>query len=132
MTGFLTTRLISIKIIFLFEKKLYLSCLFLLNFRGARYGIPSREQQTGTGTGFRGKDAAGSKLDPLVTNGLFHSNQLDVSIFAFRGIGSNFSFLFQFSMKMNSPRWDAAFCSVTSAAILFAYIRYKGVQAYMG
>ena len=24
--------------------------------------------------------------------------------------------------KQNSPRWDAAFCGVTSGAILFAYV----------
>ena len=25
--------------------------------------------------------------------------------------------------KQNSPRWDAAFCGITSGAILFAYVR---------
>ena len=33
--------------------------------------------------------------------------------------------------KQNSPRWDAAFCGVTSGAILFAYVHFKGHQAYM-
>ena len=34
--------------------------------------------------------------------------------------------------KQNSPRWDAAFCGVTSGAVLFAYVPLKGRQAYMG
>ena len=34
--------------------------------------------------------------------------------------------------KQNSPRWDAAFCGVTSGAILFAYVPYVERQAYMG
>ena len=34
--------------------------------------------------------------------------------------------------KENSPRWDAAFCGVTSGGILFAYVPLKGRQAYMG
>ena len=38
-------------------------------------------------------------LNPLVTNGLSHHYHLDKSILIFRGIGSNFSFLFHFSMK---------------------------------
>ena len=38
-----------------------------------------------------------------------------------------FSFFIQFFeknslSKQNSPRWDAAFCGVTSGAILFAYV----------
>ena len=35
------------------------------------------------------------------------------------------------SHKQNSPRWDAAFCGVTSGAILFAYVPQRGRQAYM-
>ena len=35
-------------------------------------------------------------LNPLVTNGLSHRYDLDVSIFIFRGIRSNFSFSFHF------------------------------------
>ena len=31
--------------------------------------------------------------------------------------------------KQNSPRWDAAFCGITSGAILFAYVPQKGHQA---
>ena len=41
-------------------------------------------------------------FNPLVTNGLSHPYQLDESIFIFRGIRSNFSFLFHFSMKIMS------------------------------
>ena len=33
--------------------------------------------------------------------------------------------------KQNSPLWDAAFCGVTSGAILFAYVPQKGRQAYI-
>ena len=52
-----------------------------------------------------------------MTNGLSHSYHLDVSIFVFRGIRSNFSFLFHFISffdennlsKQNSLRWDAVF-----------------------
>ena len=38
-------------------------------------------------------------LNPLVVNGLSHPYHLDESTFIFRGVGSNFSFLFHFSMK---------------------------------
>ena len=30
--------------------------------------------------------------------------------------------------KQNSPRWDAAFCYVTSGAILFAYVQKKDAR----
>ena len=33
--------------------------------------------------------------------------------------------------KQNSLRWDAAFCSVTSGAILFAYVQQIGHNAYI-
>ena len=39
-------------------------------------------------------------FNPFVTNGLSHPYQLDESTFIFRGIGSNFSFLLHFSMKI--------------------------------
>ena len=66
-------------------------------------------------------------INPLVTNGLSHHYHLDESVFIFRGIGSNFSFLFHFSMKIrvskeNSPRWDAAAGGVPPGAILFVYV----------
>ena len=35
-----------------------------------------------------------------MTNGFSHPYHLDESIFVFRGIGSNFSFLFHFSMNI--------------------------------
>ena len=37
-----------------------------------------------------------------MTNGLSHSYRLDESIFIFRSVRSNFSFLFHFSMKIMS------------------------------
>ena len=42
----------------------------------------------------------GSIFNPLLTNGPSHHYHLDESIFNFRGIGSNFAFLFHFSMKI--------------------------------
>ena len=39
------------------------------------------------------------KLNPLYTDGLFHSYMLDESIFHFRGIGSILSLLFYFDGK---------------------------------
>ena len=41
-------------------------------------------------------------FNPLVTNGLSHPYHLDRSIFIFREIRSDFSFLFHLSMKMMS------------------------------
>ena len=41
-------------------------------------------------------------FNPLVTNGLSHPYHLDESTFIFRGIGSIFSFLFHFPMKIMS------------------------------
>ena len=43
----------------------------------------------------------------LGTNGLSHLYHLDESIFIFRGIRSNFSFLFHFSMKFVSANRKA-------------------------
>ena len=40
------------------------------------------------------------RLNPLVTNGLSHPYHLEESTFIFRGIRSNFSFLFIFSMEI--------------------------------
>ena len=39
-------------------------------------------------------------FNPLVTNGLYYPYQLDESTFIFRGIKSNFSFLYQFLLKI--------------------------------
>ena len=70
-------------------------------------------------------------INPYVTNGLSHPYHLDESVFVFRGSGSIFLFLFHFFdendvSKQNSPRWDAAFCGVTSGAILCVYVPQKG------
>ena len=71
-------------------------------------------------------------------NGLSHPYHLDESTFIYRGIMSVFVFIFTSFFyenpvsKQNSPRWEAAFCGVTSGAILFAYVTEKGRQAYMG
>ena len=63
-------------------------------------------------------------IKPLVTNGLSHPYHLDESIFIFRSIWSIFISFFNENnvSKQNSPRWEAAFCGVTSGAILFAYV----------
>ena len=67
-------------------------------------------------------------FNPLVTNGLSHPYHLDESIFIFRDISSIFFIFILFFdefhvSKQNSPKWDAAFCGVTSGAILFVYIQ---------
>ena len=62
-------------------------------------------------------------INPLVMNGLSHPYQMDEYIFIFRGIRSNYSFIFHFYVsKQKSPRLDAAICGVLSGAILFAYL----------
>ena len=57
-----------------------------------------------------------------MTNGLSHPYHLDESTFIMdiRGI---FSFFDEIPVsKQKSPRWNAAFCGVTSGSILFAYV----------
>ena len=52
-------------------------------------------------------------------NVISHPYHLDESIYISRGIRSNFfiSFFDEIHVsKQNSPRWDAAFCSITSDA----------------
>ena len=49
------------------------------------------------------KSAYEHSFSQLVTNGLSNPYQMDVSIFIFRGIGSNFSILCHVSMKIVSP-----------------------------
>ena len=66
-------------------------------------------------------------LNLFMTNGLSHCYHLDESSVIIRGIWSDFEFLYHFfdeipQSKQNSPRWDTAFCGVTSGAILFAYV----------
>ena len=53
---------------------------------------------------------------PLVTNGLPHPYHLDESTFLSRGIRSNFSFLFHFSMKFMSAKRIALDGTPRSAA----------------
>ena len=58
---------------------------------------------------------------------------MDEPTFIFSGSESDISFFDEIhDSEQNSPRWDAAFCGVTSWAILFAFIPEKGRQAYMG
>ena len=62
-----------------------------------------------------------------MTNGFSNRFHLGESTFIFRGIRSDFEFLFLFFddiplSKQNSPRWDATFSGVTSGAILFAFV----------
>ena len=71
-----------------------------------------------------------------MTNGFSYHYHLDESTFIFRGVMCDFYFFFSFLdeislCKQNSPRWEAAFCGVTSGAMLFAYVPQKGRQAYM-
>ena len=63
-----------------------------------------------------------SRFHPLVTNGLSHPYHLYESTFNSRGIRSNFSFLFQFSMKFmlaNRIASDGTPCFATSHLGLF-------------
>ena len=64
-----------------------------------------------------------------MTNGFSHHYQLGESTFILRGVRNDFNFLSHFSMKFlcanriapdGKPR--AAFCGVTSGAILCAYV----------
>ena len=73
-------------------------------------------------------------LNSYFTNEFANHYQLDESTFIFRGVSSEFYFSIssfdEISLcKQNSPRWDAAFCGVTSGAMLFAYVQQKGRQA---
>ena len=68
------------------------------------------------------------QINPYLTNGFSHHYQFGESTFTFRGVRSDFIYFFflsHFSMKIlckqNSLRRDAAFCGVTSGAMLFAY-----------
>ena len=58
-------------------------------------------------------------VNPYLTNEFSHHYNLCESTSIFRGVRyDEISSL----RKQNSPRWDAAFCGVTSGAILFAYV----------
>ena len=60
-------------------------------------------------------------FNTLVTNGISHHSHLDESTFIFRVSGSDFSFLFHFSMKIKTVNKIAA-DGTPRFAILFAYI----------
>ena len=74
-------------------------------------------------------------LNPYLTTGFTHHYQLDESTFIIRGRSCYFYFFSFFDeipvSKQNSIIWEAAFCGVTSAALLFAYVPQKGRQALM-
>ena len=68
-----------------------------------------------------------SRVAAHMKNRLAHHYHLGESTFIFRGILSDlfifFLFFYEYPLsKQNSPRWDTAFCGVTSGAILFAYV----------
>ena len=70
-----------------------------------------------------------SSFNPYLRNGFSHhydKYQLGEFTFIFRGVRSVLIFISFIDKippsKQNSPRWDAAFCGVTSGAILFAYV----------
>ena len=64
-------------------------------------------------------------------NKISHHNHLDESTFIFKDIRKDFiSSLDKIPLiKQNSPRWDDAFCSRISGAILFVYVPQIGHQA---
>ena len=66
-------------------------------------------------------------FNPYLTNNFSHHYQMGESTFIYRGVRSDFYFFIQFFdefslSKQISPRWDAAFCGVTSGAVLFANV----------
>ena len=76
------------------------------------------------------------KINPLLTNGFSHHYQLGESTLILGVCRVIFIFFISFFneislCKQNSPIWDAAFCGVTSRAILFANVPQKGHQANM-
>ena len=80
-----------------------------------------------------GEERSEIDINPLVTNGLSHSYHLDGSTFNFRGIGSNFSFLFHFSMKITQANRIAQVgCRILRRHIWGYSVCLKGRAAYMG
>ena len=65
-------------------------------------------------------------INPYLTNGFSHHYHLEESTFILGALGVILNFIPFINenplSKQNSPRWDAAFCGVTSGAILFAYV----------
>ena len=73
-------------------------------------------------------------INPLVTNELSHNYHLDESTFNFRGIGSDFSFLFHFfdeSHERNRIAPDVTPRFATSHLRLL-YMPMSHKKAYMG
>ena len=67
--------------------------------------------------------------NPYLTNGFSHHYQLGESTFIFRDIRGDFKFSYKYLMKIRSANRVAAFCGVTSGAILFANVPQKGHRA---
>ena len=68
-------------------------------------------------------------LSPVYEEWTCHFPSLSIGWvnFHFMGVKCDFVFFISFFVeialcKQNSPRWDAAFCDVTSGAMLFAYV----------
>ena len=72
-------------------------------------------------------------FNPYVMNGLYYPDHLDESTFILRGIRRIFLFFNENSVsKQNSPRWVAAFCCITSGAILLADVPIKRMPGLYG
>ena len=68
------------------------------------------------------------KLNPYLTNGFSHHYHLGEYTFILGASGRIFANFIPFFdeipiSKQKSPRWDTAFCVVTSGAILFGYVQ---------
>ena len=59
-------------------------------------------------------------FNPYFTNGLSHCSHLEESTFTLRDTRSDFDFDAFSLSKQNSPRWDAAFCGVSSGATVYS------------
>ena len=69
-----------------------------------------------------GQKLLNCNFNPYLTNGFSHCYQLGESTFIFGGVRSDFLFFISFFDEIS-------LCSVTSGAILFAYVPQKGRQA---
>ena len=78
---------------------------------------------------------AGGAFNPNLTNGFSNRYQLGESTFILGVLGLIFIFISFFDIispcKQNIPRWHAAFCGVTSEAILFAYVPQISEHEYL-
>ena len=72
------------------------------------------------------------RLEIIFQQKNYHISEIRLSLLGESGVVLNFIHFFdEFSLsKQNSPRCDAAYCGVTSGAILFAYVPQKECQAY--